>query len=149
MKMRFSDEQIISILREADAGVAAREICRKHAISDATSTPGARSLEVWKLSAWSRLRKRTPDSGSCLMAGDRIITSAVYILRWTTRLRLNLRFGEKEANKQTNSLLLFIWVMFECAEKLLGTFFIEFSYCEIWRHSKRVWWSQFNLRLHP
>jgi putative transposase len=32
MKMRFSDEQIINILREVDAGVSARE----HAISDAT-----------------------------------------------------------------------------------------------------------------
>ncbi len=35
MKKRFSDEQIISILREAEAGVSARELCRKHAISDA------------------------------------------------------------------------------------------------------------------
>lgn len=32
MKKRFSDEQIISILREAGAGVSAR----KHAISDTT-----------------------------------------------------------------------------------------------------------------
>lgn len=36
MKKRFSDEQIISILREAEAGVSARELCRKYAISDAT-----------------------------------------------------------------------------------------------------------------
>ena len=36
MKKRFSDEQIISILREAKAGVSARELCRKHAISIAT-----------------------------------------------------------------------------------------------------------------
>ena len=36
MKKRFSDEQIISILHEAEAGVSARELCRKHAISDAT-----------------------------------------------------------------------------------------------------------------
>ena len=36
MKKRFSDEQLISILREAEAGVSARELCRKHAISDAT-----------------------------------------------------------------------------------------------------------------
>lgn len=36
MKKRFSDEQIISILREAEAGVSARELCRKHAISGAT-----------------------------------------------------------------------------------------------------------------
>ena len=35
MKKRFSDEQIISILREAESGVFARELCRKHAISDA------------------------------------------------------------------------------------------------------------------
>ena len=36
MKKRFSDAQIIRILREAEAGVSARELCRKHAISDAT-----------------------------------------------------------------------------------------------------------------
>jgi len=36
MKKRFSDEQIISILREAEAGVSARELYRKHAISNAT-----------------------------------------------------------------------------------------------------------------
>ena len=34
MKKRFSDEQIISILHEAEAGVSARELCRKHAISN-------------------------------------------------------------------------------------------------------------------
>ena len=36
MKKRFSEEQIISILREAEAGVSARELYRNHAISDAT-----------------------------------------------------------------------------------------------------------------
>jgi putative transposase len=36
MKKRFSNQQIINILREAEAGVSARELCRKHAISDAT-----------------------------------------------------------------------------------------------------------------
>lgn len=39
MKKRFSDEQINSILREAEAGVSVRELCRKHAISDATFFP--------------------------------------------------------------------------------------------------------------
>ncbi|QIZ50524.1 hypothetical protein DWG24_06865 [Dickeya zeae] len=29
MKKRFSDEQIIIIFRESEAGVSAREICRK------------------------------------------------------------------------------------------------------------------------
>jgi putative transposase len=32
----FSGQQIISILREAEAGVSAREFSRKHAISNAT-----------------------------------------------------------------------------------------------------------------
>jgi putative transposase len=36
MKKRFTDEQIISILREAEAGVSAREHCRKRAIFEAT-----------------------------------------------------------------------------------------------------------------
>ncbi len=34
MKKRFYDEQIISILREAEAGISARELCRMYAISD-------------------------------------------------------------------------------------------------------------------
>ncbi len=33
---RFSETQIVSILKEADAGVPVKEICRKHGISDAT-----------------------------------------------------------------------------------------------------------------
>lgn len=36
MKKHFTDEQIISILREAEAGGSARELCLMHAISDAT-----------------------------------------------------------------------------------------------------------------
>ena len=48
MKKRFSDQQIISILREAEAGVSARELCRKHAISDATFYTGVRSMAVWR-----------------------------------------------------------------------------------------------------
>ena len=33
---RFSEEQIIAILKEHQAGIALAEICRKHGISDAT-----------------------------------------------------------------------------------------------------------------
>ena len=35
-RSRFTETQIISILKEADAGLAVKEICRKHSISDAT-----------------------------------------------------------------------------------------------------------------
>jgi putative transposase len=35
-KSRFSDEQIIGILKEHQAGLSAVELCRRHGISDAT-----------------------------------------------------------------------------------------------------------------
>jgi putative transposase len=33
---RYSTEQIISILKEADAGMPVKDLCRKHGVSDAT-----------------------------------------------------------------------------------------------------------------
>ena len=33
---RFSEEQIIAILKEAEAGAQVTELCRRHGISDAT-----------------------------------------------------------------------------------------------------------------
>lgn len=33
---RFSEEQIIGVLREAEAGAKTKELCRRHGISDAT-----------------------------------------------------------------------------------------------------------------
>ncbi len=36
MKRRFSDEQIIGMIKEYEAGVNAQELCRKYGISDAT-----------------------------------------------------------------------------------------------------------------
>jgi putative transposase len=35
MKKRFTEAQIIGFLREAEAGVAVKELCRKHGFSDA------------------------------------------------------------------------------------------------------------------
>jgi putative transposase len=33
---RFSEEQIIGVLKEADAGAKTKDLCRKHGISEAT-----------------------------------------------------------------------------------------------------------------
>jgi len=35
-KSRFTETQIVAILKEADGGMAVKDICRKHGISDAT-----------------------------------------------------------------------------------------------------------------
>jgi putative transposase len=35
-KSRFTETQIVSILKEADAGRPIKEVCRQHGISDAT-----------------------------------------------------------------------------------------------------------------
>ena len=36
MKKRFTEEQIIRFLRQAEAGVAVKELCRKHGFSEAS-----------------------------------------------------------------------------------------------------------------
>ena len=36
MRKRHSEEQIVSILKEAEDGVSTVELCRKHGVSDAT-----------------------------------------------------------------------------------------------------------------
>lgn len=36
MKKRFSEEQIIGFLREADAGLPVKELCRRHGFSEAS-----------------------------------------------------------------------------------------------------------------
>ena len=36
MKKRYTEEQIIGFLREADKGIALKELCRKHGFSEAS-----------------------------------------------------------------------------------------------------------------
>ncbi len=62
MKKRFTDEQIIGFLKEAEAGTPVKELCRKHGFSDAAFY-GWRSrfggMEVAVLPGFATLRPRT------------------------------------------------------------------------------------------
>ncbi len=35
-RSRFTEQQIVGVLKQAEAGVPVKELCRKHGISDAT-----------------------------------------------------------------------------------------------------------------
>lgn len=54
---RFSEEQIIAVLKEADAGVKVAELCRKHGISDATFYNWRSRYGGLEVSALRRLRQ--------------------------------------------------------------------------------------------
>lgn len=71
---RFSEEQIIAILREQEAGQRTADVCRRHGVSEATfykwkskygdmSATSLRHSHV-KSSTMQRMRKRRPSTGA-------------------------------------------------------------------------------------
>ena len=55
-KGRFTEEQIIAILREQEAGVATAEVCRKHGVSSATFYKWKAKFGGFEVSDAKRLR---------------------------------------------------------------------------------------------
>lgn len=56
MKKRFSEDQIIGILKEHQAGVPVRELCRKHGISNVTIYKWRQKFGGLEVSEARRLR---------------------------------------------------------------------------------------------
>jgi putative transposase len=56
MKRRYTDEQIIGILKEYEAGVKATELCRKYGMSDATFYKWKAKFSGLEVSEARRLR---------------------------------------------------------------------------------------------
>ena len=56
-RARFSEEQIIGILREGEAGGKVGELCRRHGISDATFYTWRKKYGGLEISEMRRLRQ--------------------------------------------------------------------------------------------
>jgi putative transposase len=55
-KSKFSDEKVISILKEADAGAKVSDLCRKHGMSDATYYKWKAKFSGMEISQLRRLK---------------------------------------------------------------------------------------------
>ena len=56
-RARFNEEQIVSILKEAEAGAKVSELCRRHGISDATFYTWRSRYGGLEISEMRRLRQ--------------------------------------------------------------------------------------------
>jgi putative transposase len=63
MKKRFTDEQIIGFLKEAEAGTSVKELCRKHGFSDAAFYGWRSRFGGMEVADAARLRNLEPENG--------------------------------------------------------------------------------------
>ena len=62
MKKRVSEEQIIGFLREADAGMPVKELCRKHGFSEASDYLWRFQFGGMSVSDAKRLKERETEN---------------------------------------------------------------------------------------
>src|SRR5205085_2144761 len=62
-RSRFTEEQIIAVLREQEAGVATAEVCRKHGVSSATFYKWKAKFGGLEVSEAKRLRALEDENG--------------------------------------------------------------------------------------
>ncbi|WP_283179300.1 transposase [Gemmobacter sp. 24YEA27] len=68
-RSRFTEDQIIGILTEHDAGVSAVELCRKHSVSDSTLCKGKARYGAMDVSEAKRLKGPEVEEGQETIRG--------------------------------------------------------------------------------
>ena len=63
MKKRFTEEQIIGFLREAEAGMAVKELCRRHGLSETSYYLWRSKFGGMSVSDAKRLRELEAENG--------------------------------------------------------------------------------------
>ena len=87
MKKRFSEEQIIGFLREADAGMPVKELCRKRGFSEASDSLWRSKLGGMSVSDAKRLKELETENARLkkLLAESRLeieVTREVLRKKW-------------------------------------------------------------------
>ncbi len=78
-RTRFSEEQIIAILKEHEAGIASAELCRKHGVSDASIYKWKAKFGGMEVSEAKRLKQLEDESARLkrLLADAMLDTAAL------------------------------------------------------------------------
>jgi len=97
MKKRFSETQIIGFLREADAGMAVKHLCRRHGFSEASYDLWRRKVGGLEVSEAKRLKALEQENARLkrLLAEallEQAVTQEVLRKKWYAH-RLVARWG--------------------------------------------------------
>jgi putative transposase len=96
-KGRFSEEQIINVLKENQAGIPVVELCRKHGISDATFYTWRTKYGGMEVSDARKL-KALEDENRKLNVGERIYVLPIGCNRTEQRSVFTKRHDKQGAN---------------------------------------------------
>ena len=66
MKKRFTEEQIIGFIKQAESGVAIKDLCRKHGFSDAAFYTWRRKFGGMEVADAKRLKMLEGKAAVCL-----------------------------------------------------------------------------------